>query len=264
MTLTIEDVLDQLIRPVGTLKNTVDTLKFGNLTTEVKGIATAFMPTYDVIKQAISMGASLLIVHEGVFYSHHDHTDFLESNPVYDEKRRLIEESGIAIFRIHDYIHRYQPDGIMVGLLEALAWHNYVEQHQQTASILSIPAMTVKDISEYIKDKLGIDFVRVVGDLSAECKRIGLLAGYRGSGSLAIPLLENQNLDLVIYGEGPEWETPEYIRDAVYQENQKALIVLGHAESEESGMKWLAKRMKTIFPNLPVWFIQEKPVFQLI
>lgn len=264
MPVTIQNVIDQLIEPVGRLQNTVDTLKWGDPTTDVKGIITAFMPTYQVIQQAIEMGANLLIAHEGLFYSHHDHTDFLENNPVYHEKRKLIEDSGIAIFRLHDYIHRYQPDGIMVGLVQALGWESCVVEHQPAASILSIPEMTVREIAEHVKSKLGIGFVRAVGDVSVPCTRIGLLAGYRGGGGVSIPLFEKENLDLIISGEGPEWETPEYVRDAVYQGKKKALIVMGHAESEEPGMKYLAQWMKTIFPDLPIGFIPEKPVFQVI
>ena len=35
-----------------------------------------------------------------------------------------------------------------------------------------------------------------------------------GGGALAIPYFEAEHLDLIITGEGPEGETPEYVRDA--------------------------------------------------
>jgi putative NIF3 family GTP cyclohydrolase 1 type 2 len=264
MTVTVQNVIDLLMEPVERLQNTVDTLKWGNPDMEVKGIVTAFMPTYRVIQQAIAMGANLLITHEGLFYSHHDNTDAIENDVVYQEKRRLIEESGIAIFRLHDYIHRYRPDGITAGLIQALEWQSYVEEHQTAASVLSLPSMSVREIAEYVKSKLDISFVRVVGNVSLPCTRIGLLAGYRGGGTLSIPLFEKEKLDLIIYGEGPEWETPEYVRDAIHQGKQKALIVLGHSESEESGMKNLADWLKSTLPYLPVFYIPEKPLFQVI
>lgn len=263
MPITVQNVIDLLMEPVGRLQNSVDTLKSGDPDMEVKGIAVAFMPTYGVIQQALAKGVNLLIIHEGLFYSHHDNTEMIENDSVYQNKCKLIEESGIAIYRIHDYIHRYSPDGIMAGLLQALDWHAYVEEHQPAASVLSLPAMTVREIAEYIKRKLNIGFVRVVGNVSLPCTRIGLLAGYRGGGTLSIPLFEKENLDLIIYGEGPEWETPEYVRDAIHQEKQKALIVLGHAESEESGMKNLAEWLGKIIPH-PVFYIPEKPLFQVI
>ncbi|MBA4493477.1 Nif3-like dinuclear metal center hexameric protein [Paenactinomyces guangxiensis] len=264
MAITVQNILDKLMEPVGKIPNTVDTLKSGDPNMEVKGITTSFMPTHYVIHQSIKMGANLLITHEGLFYSHMDNTETLKSDPVYNEKRRLIDESGIAIYRFHDYWHRYQPDGIMVGLIQALGWQPYVDENQPAATILTVPVMTVREIAEYVKNRLGIKFVRVTGDLSTPCTRIGLLAGYRGGGDLSIPLFEKENLDLIISGEGPEWETPEYVRDAVYQGKQKAFIVLGHAESEEPGMKYLSEWMKTIFPSIPIHFVPEKQTFQVI
>lgn len=262
MTIIIQDILNQLMEPIGRLEVTVDTLKSGDPLAEVKGIATTFMATHHVIQQAIDMGVNLLITHEGTFYNHHDHIESLSNDPVYREKQKLIDESGIAIFRFHDYWHRYLPDGIMAGLIQALGWQSYVTENKPASSILTIPAMTVKEIAEYAKSKLGISFVRVAGDVSMTCSRVGLLAGYRGGGAMAIPLFENEQLDLIISGEGPEWETPEYVRDAVYQGRKKALIVLGHAESEEPGMEYLADRIQAMFPSIPVHFLKEKQVFQ--
>ena len=263
MTNTVQHVLDKLMEPVNKLPNTVDTLKFGDPNMEVKGIAVTFMATQQVIEQAINLGVNFLITHEGLFYSHMDQT-VVEESKVYLEKRRIIEESGIAIYRFHDYIHRYQPDGIMVGLIEALGWKTYVEKNQPTSTIVKIPSMSVREIAEYVKRKLGIEFVRMVGNLEGTCTRIGLLAGYRGGGALSIPLFEKEELDLVISGEGPEWETPEFVRDAAYQGKRKALMVLGHAESEAPGMKYLAEWIKTIFPGIPVHFIPERPIFQVV
>ncbi|PLS01081.1 Nif3-like dinuclear metal center hexameric protein [Neobacillus cucumis] len=264
MTLTVQTVLNRLMEPVEHIQNTVDTLKFGHPKMEVTGIATTFMATQQVIERAIHLGANLLITHEGLFYSHMDNQEILEENTVYFEKNRLIEESGIAIYRFHDYVHRYQPDGIMAGLIEALEWKTFIEKDTPTSTVVKIPPMSVSEIAEYVKDKLGIQFVRTVGELSDTCTRIGLLAGYRGGGTLSIPLFEKENLDLIISGEGPEWETPEFVRDAVYQGKRKALIVLGHAESEAPGMKYLAGRIQTLFPEIPVHFISEKPLFQVL
>lgn len=263
MAIRVQDILNQLIEPVGRLDVTVDTLKSGDPSMEVKGIATTFMATHHVIQKAIDMGVNLLITHEGTFYHHHDQTSHLVDDPVYQAKQKLIEESGIAIFRFHDYWHRYRPDGIMTGLIQALEWTPFVTEHRPAASLLTVPPMTVKELALYVKNKLGISFVRVAGDGSMTCTRIGLLAGYRGGGGMAIPLFQ-EGVDVIIAGEGPEWETPEYVRDAVHQGRNKAFIALGHAESEEPGMKYLAEMMGALFPSLPVHFISEEQVFRSI
>jgi putative NIF3 family GTP cyclohydrolase 1 type 2 len=264
MTITVKDVIDKLMEPVNHIQNTVDTLKAGDPAAEVKGIATAFMATHKVIEQTIALGANLLITHEGIYFSHQDHTESLEKDPVYNEKSRLIMESGLAIYRFHDYWHRYNPDGIMAGLIQALGWQSHILENQPAATILSIPPMTVGEISDYLKGRLGIQYLRFAGDLSMKCTRIGLLAGYRGGGSLCIPLYEQEKLDLIIYGEGPEWETPEYVRDANDQGKQRNMIVLGHAESEEPGMCYLAQSLQKMFPSIPTYFIPVEQALQVI
>lgn len=264
MRIIIQTVIEALISPVGKLANTVDTLKFGHPDTEVTGIVVAFMPTQFVIEQAIRRGANLIIAHEGPFFSHHDDSAILKDDPVYEEKRRLLETSGIALFRFHDYLHRYTPDGVMEGLIQKLDWMPYVQEHHAAYSILQIPTETVFSIAEHVKKRLGITFVRAHGNRELACSKIGVLAGYRGGGQNALPLFEKEQLDLIIYGEGPEWETPEYVRDAVYQERHKALIVLGHAESEEPGMEFLANKLTSMYPEIPVHYVKERPIFQVL
>ncbi|NIK77114.1 putative NIF3 family GTP cyclohydrolase 1 type 2 [Paenibacillus castaneae] len=260
----IKDVLNTLMEPVSRLEHTVDGLESGDPESEVSGMITTFMATQDVIEQAIRAGANLIIAHEGTFYSHQDKKGLEREDSVYQEKQKLIEQSGIAIYRFHDYLHRYEPDGIMTGLIKELEWELLVTENQPTASILTIPTMTVNDIAEHVKQRLGISYVRVIGERSMPCSRIGLLAGYRGGGVTSIPLFEEQNVDMVLYGEGPEWETPEYVRDAVHQGRKKALMVLGHAQSEEPGMKHVANTLQAHFPSIPVQFISGKHGFHII
>ncbi|WP_276352305.1 Nif3-like dinuclear metal center hexameric protein [Cohnella caldifontis] len=265
MKITVQDVIRELIQPVGPLENTVDTLKFGDPAAKVNGIVTTFMPSQRVLEEAAAWGANLVIAHEAPFYHHRDaFAETLESDPVVRAKRGFIQESGLAIFRFHDYWHRYRPDGIMEGLIEALGWSAYAMEHLPTASIAEIPPMTALEAAEQAKKRLGIRYVRFTGNPDAICRRVGLMAGYRGGGTHAIPLIEQYQLDLVLCGEGPEWETPEYIRDAARQGRGKALITLGHAESEAAGMKLLADRLQARYPGLPVRYIAEEPIFRIL
>lgn len=263
MGVTVQDVINQLIKPVSLLENTVDTLKAGSPDEVVTGVAVAFMPTFDAINQAIELGANLLITHEGLFFSHLDEPR-LGENKVYENKLKRIQDSKLSIFRFHDYWHRYQPDGIISGLVQELGWEQYVTEHQPTATILSIPSMTVQEVAEHVKSKLGIEFTRCMGNLSMPCSRIALLAGYRGNGRTAIPVIEKEKLDLVLYGEGPEWETPEYIRDSISQGNEKALIILGHSASEEPGMRYLKRVLENQFPEIPIHFISTSLPFEVL
>ena len=174
---------------------------------------------------------------------------------------QTIRESQIALFRYHDYIHRSLPDRITKGLLQSLGWHGYEVKNLPTASILEIPETALGDLILQIKEGLGLKYLRFCGEAMMTCKRIGVLVGYRGGGEQVIPLFENEGFDLVIYGEGPEWETPEYVRDAVRQGKKKGLLVLGHAESEMPGMRFLARELQDKFPGIPVHFLPQEPIF---
>ncbi|QHW30926.1 transcriptional regulator [Paenibacillus rhizovicinus] len=264
MKITIQAMMEELMRPVGQLEHTVDRLLFGDLNTEVTGVVTAFMPTQYVIEQAVALGANLIISHEGPFFSHQDQEGVHADDPVYAAKKRLIRESGIAIFRWHDYIHRYKPDWITQGLVQAFGWEDAVIKHRPEAAVVQLPGSALRDIAVDIKERLGIPYVRIMGDPDQICARAGVLVGYRGGGGSVIPLMEQEALDLVVYGEGPEWESPEYVRDAVRQGRKKALIVIGHAESEVPGMNLLARNLQERYPDLQVHTVSEKPLFRVV
>lgn len=260
----IGEIIQQLQGPAADGQGqTADGLQAGHPDTEVTGIAVAFMATQGVIMQAIAQGANLLITHEGIFYSHHTPSKHT-SDPIYRRKKDLIDTSGLAIFRFHDGPHRTQPDEITAGLIAELGWEAYVEEQQPEATIVELPARSLAEMGEYVKRQLGIPYVRAVGDLSQPCSRVGVLVGFRGSGELCIPLYEHKRLDLIIGGEMFEWETPEYVRDAVLQGVGKSLLLLGHAHSEVPGMKRLAVRLQDRNPSVPVFFLAGEHDFQLI
>jgi len=258
MSIKVKDVVKQLESPAENVESKVDSLIFGDENDEVKGILVSFIASQYVIEYAQKIGANLIISHEGIFFSHTTNERILKDNEVYTEKLELIKQSEISIYRFHDYVHKYNPDQIAEGLVQKLNWNSYVEAYKPISTILTIPPMSGEEIAKYVKDKLDIPFVRVVGDLASSYSRIGLLVGYRGGGETAIPLFEKEDLDLIIIGEGPEWETPEYVRDAVFQGKKKALIMLGHAVSEEPGMEFAANLLQYHFPSIPVTFLSEK------
>ncbi|WP_260989790.1 Nif3-like dinuclear metal center hexameric protein [Paenibacillus xylanexedens] len=262
--LTVQEIIFHLTEGITLPENTVDQLITGSPDQFVTGIVVAFMPTQQVIEQAIQGGANLIIAHESPFYNHHSATDWLENDSVYMHKRNLIDQTGIALFRCHDIIHRFEPDGITDGLIQELGWTTYLSERTAESDMVTFPkGMTVQEIARHLKQRLGIDYVRIAGNSEIVCRRVAVLVGFRGNGPVTIPLLQNEQVDLIIAGEGFEWETPEYVRDAVQQGKSKALIMVGHAESEAPGMKLLANRLKESFPELKVTFVKEQPVFKV-
>ena len=56
--------------------DTVDTVKAGDPATPVTGIATTFLDTMEVLREANRRGLNLVITHEPTFYNHRDNTTF--------------------------------------------------------------------------------------------------------------------------------------------------------------------------------------------
>ncbi|WP_371264590.1 Nif3-like dinuclear metal center hexameric protein [Paenibacillus sp. PDC88] len=263
---TVQDVIRSLEEPAGVLESTVDKIICGRSHELVQGIAVSFSATYEALNRAAELGANLFITHEGLFYSHHEGAhEMLKSDPVYQAKQALIEARHLTVYRFHDYPHRYTPDEITLGLIEAIGYDRYAIRHLSSASIIHLPSgQTVRQITEHLKAKLQLSHVRVIGNMDMICDRIGITVGYRGGGPHLIPMYENEQLQLIIAGEGPEWETPEYIRDASALGGSKSLILTGHAASEEPGMRRAADRIRQQFPNVPVHFIPVAPIFQVV
>lgn len=251
MKLTIQRAIDIILQavPGGPLEDTVDTFKSGDPSQEVTGIVTTFLASFDVIQRAVNLGANLIITHEPIYYNHRDEVDWLADDPVYRAKRELLDENNVVVWRFHDYWHRHQPDGILTGMVKALRWEEYVISDKPL--VFNIAAVPLQELAFFFKSKLDIGTVRVVGDLGLTCQRVGLLLG-AVSGRRQIEFLSHEDVDVLICGEIDEWETSEYVRDAVAEDKNKALIILGHANSEEPGMRWLADWLGTKFPGVSI------------
>lgn len=262
----IQDVID-VFREMADMppdSPTVDGLVCGQAGQEVRGIAVTFMASQRVVEEAVRLGANLIVTHEGLYYSHAGPPEGPRDNVVCAAKAGLLAAEGIAVYRLHDAVHRTNPDIITEGLIRELGWKASEGKQSPEASVVELPAMSAAEVAAYVKDRLGLKYLRLAGDPQAVCRRIGVMVGYRGGSNLAVPLMEREGLDLLMYGEGPEWETPEYIRDAACQGRDKALLVLGHAESEVPGMRAVAELLRQRFPGLPVFHMEPEPVFEII
>ncbi|MGN6492646.1 MAG: Nif3-like dinuclear metal center hexameric protein [Agriterribacter sp.] len=253
-TVTIQQVIDSIIKtvPGAPFANTVDTVKSGDPSAAVSGIVTASFATAEVIEKAIALKANFIIVHEPTYYNHADDTSWLQHNDVYQYKKALLDKHGIVVWRFHDYWHAHKPDGILTGVLKALGWEQFSAADKQ--HVLTLPSASFENIIKEVKQKLKLPKVKAIGELSWNCRRIVLLPGAWG-GRRQIEALQNEKPDLLMVGELQEWETSEYIRDAQYKGERVALLVMGHAVSEEPGMQWLVQWLQPQFPGLKITHI---------
>ncbi|MCX7655519.1 MAG: Nif3-like dinuclear metal center hexameric protein [Treponemataceae bacterium] len=247
-------------------QDTVDGFLVGLPHTDITGVAITFLATWNHCQEAFQRNCNLIITHEGIWYSHRDQMpDTLPhgtQDPVYQQKQEFLRKNNLLVYRYHDGIHRALPDRITAGLLRSLEWEDTEIIQEAAYSILELHKPLGKILS-HIQTKLGMSYLRYMGSPDFYIRRALVAVGYRGGGNLILPLIEKEKIDLVIYGEGPEWEIPEYIRDAQAMGFLKALIILGHGESEGPGMYALTLELQRKFPSLPIHYLAHQPLFAI-
>ena len=241
--------------------DTVDTFKAGNPDAPVTGIAVTMMATLEVLQRAVARGNNLIITHEPTFYNHLDKPDDLaqgENDAILAEKRAFIEKHGLIIWRFHDHWHARKPDGIQAGMVQALNWGKY--QDPANEHLFTVPPTTLRDLAGEIQNRLQIRAMRVVGEPNMRVTRLAMSPGAAGFGR-ETRALEMPDVQVLIVGETREWETVEYVSDAVSERRDKALIILGHIPSEQAGMEECARWLKSFITEIPVNFIPASEPF---
>jgi putative NIF3 family GTP cyclohydrolase 1 type 2 len=255
------DLIETIIKKTGSqvIPNTVDVIKEGSPDTPVRGIVTTMFATMEVLKQAVEKDCNMIIVHEPLYYNHLDETGWLKNDPVFLEKQKYIRDHKLVIWRFHDYIHSMKPDGIETGMLEKLGWQQFTVKGSQDQ--FRLPETTLGDLIVTLKGIFPKYTFYVVGNPAMKLVNVRLAPGAPGS-RYHIEMLERPDVDVLLAGESPQWETYEYARDAVSQGRNKAIIFLGHIASEEYGMNFCAEWLEGFIRDIPVIFIESGPSYK--
>ena len=237
--------------------DSVDTIKAGDPSTPVTGIATTFLDTMDVLREAVKRGDNLIITHEPTFYNHRDETKPFTDDGVYKEKLAYIEQHHLVVYRLHDEIHE-DPTGdqILAGVYEALGWEKFPRRPGPLGQyFVAIPPTTLRQLSHALQVKLHAQTMRVAGNPDQPITQVALIPGAAGL-LRQVEAINQPGVDVLIAGEASEWESVEYIRDAAAQGRPKSMILLGHEVSEEPGMEQCAKQLREVFPGMKIHHIE--------
>ncbi len=218
---------------------TCDTVKAGKPEKEIGKVAISMFATVDIIKQVKEWGADMLIVHEPTYY---DHFEEMLSNPVTEAKKKLIEDSGIVLFRYHDFMHHREIDQIPEGEVHYLGLKGRLENTPYSASYLYHleKPITTLELARLMEKELNIKRVKIAGERNKKSTHIALCFGTPGG---VYDLLRDESVEIVLTGEICEWMLGEYARDASALGFNKSIIVMGHIGSERDGMRLLAEKL---------------------
>lgn len=256
----IQALIDELLSEASVrIDNTVDTIKAGSVERDVSHIATCFMATAEVIKQAQKSGVEFLITHEPTYYNHRDIDR--PAHPIVQMKKQLVDNSGLTIWRYHDHIHKNPTDGIVAGILDALQWKGTLNK---TVFELDSP-MTMRQMASDIREKLRSGGVRVTGDPEYRFARVLMAVGAPGAEAAMMDQLVTSGFRGVLFvGEVSEWGALEQIRDAAAFGIPLGALTCGHDITEEQGMAFLAKKIAASHPELRVDFIPTGEVYSYL
>ena len=139
-----------------------------------------------------------------------------------------------------------------------MGWRKF--QNPENQYLFVMPETTVKSLAEEVAKKLNSSVVRVVGDPEMKVTKVGLSPGAAGF-QRETHALERDDVQLLMVGETREWETVEYVADAVTEGRNKALIVIGHIPSEQPGMEECTRWLKGFVKDVPVEFVPASQPF---
>ena len=255
-------------------ERTVDTVKIGDPDQECTGIAVTCFASVGVVKRVKELGANFIICHEPLFYGDQPDTAWLGEDAVYAEKRKMLEEAGIVVWRDHDRIHgpggpmtevHPERDYIYYGIMKELGWETYVEGEETKPLLFNIPPRTVEELANELIEKFGLTGARIVGDRGATVRKVFLCEHVSGRPGDEKAIRKAAGADVMIPLEIVDWTLSAYIRDAAQLGKGKAIIEMGHFNTEELGMLHMTRWLPEVIEDaVPIHYVPSGDAFSYI
>jgi putative NIF3 family GTP cyclohydrolase 1 type 2 len=244
----------------------VDRIIVGRPETLVNGIAMVWMPTWTALREAVTLGANVVIAHEPTFFTHHDLDGF---NPAFadvpprarmaleaarDAKRRWIEANGLVVIRCHDVLDA-MPGGVVDTLLARLGFSaaDVANAWQRYRVVRIDPVVTARELAQRLANAFralcqpGVAFY---GDETRPVSTLGLGTGYGCEPWRFVEL--GAEMGVTIDDRIKTWTEGEWADDSGFP-----LAVINHGTSEEWGVRRLAEIVQERWRDVPVRLIPQ-------
>jgi len=240
------------------LRGQEEDVRFGDPNTEVRGVLFCWMATVDALEHAGREGCNLVVAHEDLWvpYAFRGRPDDYVTWPTNRARCERMVKYGLTVFRCHgtlDEICILDDFIATLGIAET-------ERGPGFHRIAQIEETTVRELADRVRKKLGLDAVRVAGDLDKWVSRLGFAWGGLGL-SLNAQFLNQQTLfgvDAMIAGEMDEYAM-EMVVDAGIP-----IIETSHAVSENIGIRNFAERFARDHPRLKVVYHENARPWQFV
>ena len=260
-------------------EHTVDRFLAGDPNIEVEGIAASWMPTFPNLEKALNAGCNLFVTHEPLYaiavngqgrviggtpfidpHLQGIKKQVFDKNDVWVKKQKWLEETGMTVYRCHDFWDDFPEIGIHGAWADWLGLSGEPVEARKFYEVHEFEEMTVGDLAKRILKRvkpLGQEAVHVVGDLRKRVSRIaigtGAITNYREMYKMRADVL-------LLTDDGTRlWESGQWAIDSGIP-----LIIVNHSTSEEPGMIALSRYIQKIFPDVLVMHVPTGCIYRTI
>ena len=232
--------------------NTRDEFMHGDPAAEVRGIATTWLATDAVLREAARRGLNFVIAHEGAFYPVYEGT--ASGDRQHAGKRRLIDELGLTLLRCHDTWDRMPEVGIPDAWADFLGFPAEPRDVESYYRICLVDGRTVEEVARAVLERvrtLGQETVGVVcadGDRQTRVHRLAV-----GTGAITrLPAMHELGADIVLATDdgisntsGGLWSLDLGV----------PMLIVNHGTAELPGMQAMVGYIQRHFPGVPVEYL---------
>jgi putative NIF3 family GTP cyclohydrolase 1 type 2 len=244
---------------------TVDRVIIGDPNRPIQKVLVTWMPSLAAVKAAIDGKYDLLLTHEPTFYDHRDYRDYPTEMPkvaIAMHKKKLIEDAGLTIVRIHD-VWDLIPD---VGI--PFAWAKFLGLDSKPVQIdggnymhrYDITPITLDALAKEIAGRtraIGESAIQVFGRGDQLVSRIGI-----GTGCATVPAtFQRMGCDVSVVSDDGTlyWKQLQQAEDEGHP-----FIRVHHGTSEEPGMVTLTKFINDNLPAVHADHLPHRPFYRMV
>ena len=249
--MTTDDLMRHMIEasPWVNPDRTVDNVKTGNGDKPIGTVAVCWFASLANLRRAVDLGCDALFTHEPTWWDHVDAPGGWRDRGPGLEKTRLLEESGMAVARLHDTWDNWPKLGIRDSFARGLGLDHFLgEDETRWHATYQVPEQTLREFAVYVASRvapLGESTVQVMGDPD---KRVSRPSVGVGCGGPAEDMIEMGSDVLIVCFDGAGYWSQ---RDR-FLEQDVGVIALEHGTTEMWGMESLAGYIGDTWPDLTV------------
>lgn len=249
----IEEIVSHPLRPD-------EGMFFGAIDSEITGITTCWTPSPDAIRASVQRGYNLILHHEILLFqgTWTEANDRYEVWPANAQRMYMLKKNHLLSCRVHgtmDEISIYESFRKQLGFPE----HCNRKESDPFLKIYEIVSISYGELINKVKRSLKMPYARYTnGDLDRKVKIIAIPWGGMAlsvNSAYLNGLMSLGKIDVMIAGEIDNYGA-RFCKEVGID-----VIETSHEISENDGIEEFARLLCRQFPDIPVQFYREPPVF---